>query len=284
MSAPDRVGHYRVVERLGRGSMAEVFAGYDEQVHRAVVLKVIDPGLVADDTASRAFVREVRAAMAVSHPYLCALHDVLEREGCPIVVMDRIHGPTIRELSSKGALDARDVCRFGRELAEALAAAHARGVLHRNISASNVMIAADGHARLMDLGLAHVAVSGAPPFASDPRIDVPSRTMMVGTPVYMAPELLHGGPPTMKSDLYAVGVVLYRMATGVMPFAERITPDSLAEILLQPPVPPGLLVAGVPPSLERAIMGLLEKKPDARFPSAESLAATLSVPVRSDRS
>jgi serine/threonine protein kinase len=278
----DRIGQYRIIERLGRGSMAEAIAGHDERLHRAVVLKIIDAGLVGDEPALRRFVREVRAAAAVVHPNVCGVYDVLEHEGRPVVVMERVHGPTVRELSSGGPLAARDVCRFGRELAEGLAAAHARGILHRNLSASNVMVGADGHVKLMDLGLAHIAGATDRSSPSDPRADVPSRTMMVGTPVYMAPELLHGAPPSVRSDLYAVGVVLYRMATGVMPFAERMTPDSLAEILLQPPVPPGLLVAGVPPSLERAIMGLLEKKPDSRFPSAESLAATLSVPVRNE--
>ncbi|MGH9373739.1 MAG: serine/threonine-protein kinase [Vicinamibacterales bacterium] len=277
---PSRIGQYRVLERIGRGGMAETYAAHDEKGHRAVALKFIDHGLVADETARFVFFREARAAASLSHPYVCRIYEVFEADGRPVVAMERVYGHTVLERTSAGPLDPLDVCRLGRELAEALAAAHARGIVHRNLSASNVMIAADGHVRLMDLGLAHVAGAGDRAPLRDPRADVPSRAMVVGTPVYMAPELLHGGAPTARSDLYAVGIVLYRMTTGTMPFAERMTPDSLAEMLLQPPVPPGLLVAGVPPSLERAIMSLLEKKPEARFPSAEGLAATLSVPER----
>jgi serine/threonine protein kinase len=280
---PSRIEHYRVLERIGRGGMAETYAAHDEKNHRAVALKLIDPGVLADDSARRVFLREARAAASVSHPYVCRIYEVIESDGRPVVAMERVYGETVIERTAAGPLDPLDVCRFGRELAEALAAAHARGILHRNVSASNVMIAADGHVRLMDLGLSHVAGAGDRAPVPDPRADVPSRTMLVGTPVYMAPELLHGEAATTRSDLYAVGIVLYRMTTGTMPFADHMTPDNLAEMLLQPPVPPGLLVARVPPSLERAIMSLLEKKPEARFPSAEGLAATLSVPERTGR-
>jgi serine/threonine protein kinase len=146
------------------------------------------------------------------------------------------------------------------------------------VTASNVMIATDGHVKLMNVGIAH-AIADPAASAATPG-DVPSRTMLLGTPVYVAPEVLQGGASTSLSDLYGVGVVLYRLVTGTLPFPERMTQASLVEMLTQPPVPPGLFVAGLPQPVERAIMLLLEKQPGSRFPSAESLAATLSLADR----
>ena len=275
-----RVGHYHVFERIGRGGMGDTYGAHDEKLHRAVALKFIDAARLPDEGAHRVFVRTARSASALSHPSICRVHEVLEPNGPPIVVMERVNGRTVRDLTASGPLEPRLVCRLGRELAEALAAAHACGIVHRNVSASNVMVTPEGHVKLMDLGLAPLPAAAEPPREPGQPVDVHSRAMQLGTPVYLAPELLRGGTPTEKSDLYAAGVVLYRMATGQMPFPERMTPESLAEILRHAPVPPGLLAAGVPASLERAIMGLLEKSPDARFPSAESLAATLRVAER----
>jgi len=271
----DFIRQYRVLERIGRGAMGDTYAGYDEREGRNVALRFVDSGELPTEQAMQSFVRAVRAAATVTHPSVCAIHDVLEQEQVVVIVLERVAGQTVHKATERGPLGARDVCRLGRELSEGLAAAHARGIVHSNISAANVMIDHGGHAKLMDLGLSRAFEPNAD--ARSGRGDVHSRTVLLGTPVYMAPEVLAGGLPTSKSDLYAVGVVLYRMATGMLPFAERMTPESLEEMLNHPPVPPSLLVAGLPPSLERAILGLLEKQPGSRFPSAESLAATLAI-------
>jgi serine/threonine protein kinase len=277
---PGFIEHYRILDRIGRDNKAETYVGLDEQQQRKVVLKFIDPVRFAHDAARARFLRDLATAAALAHPALCTIYEVLEIDRQPLIVLEHVEGRSVLEATAKGPLPPRDVGRLGRELADGLSAAHRAGLLHRDISATNVMLADHGGVKLMDLGLAQVSESElAGPAPVNPG-DVPSRAMMIGTPVYLAPELLTGGTPTISSDLYAIGVVLYRMATGQLPFAERMTPGSLVEMLLQAPVPPSLLVAGLPPSLERAIMSLLEKRPEARFPSAESLAATLALAER----
>jgi serine/threonine protein kinase len=271
-----RVGHYRVQERLGRDGMGESYVAYDETLHRTVVLKFMDRDPLANDARRRRFILEARSTASVSHPHICGMYDVLDIDSQPVIVMEHVRGQTVLERVAAGPFEPREVVWLGRELAEALAAAHGAGVICRDLSASNVVITVDGHVKLMDFALAHLLdAADETPADTTPRVDVPSRTMLFGTPVYMAPELLNGGKPTPKSDLYAAGVVLYLMATGRLPFADQMTPASLAEMLIHPPVPPSLLVAGVPSSLDRGIMRLLEKRPEARFPSAESLAAAL---------
>ena len=272
-----RIDHYRLLEWKGRGSIGDTYTAVDEKLGRTVVLKIIDRDRLAADGARRKFINEARSAASLSHPFICGIFDVLESDRQPIVVMEYVEGPTVLERVAGGPMPPREVVWHGREMAEALGAAHARGIIYRDLSAANVKITADGHVKLMDLGLAHLfTVAEASAGPATPRADVVhSRAMLLGTPVYMAPEILNGGPSSTKSDLYALGVVLYLMLTGRLPFAERMSQASLAEMLVHAPVPPGLLVAGIPVSLERAVMRLLEKKPDARFPSAESLAAAL---------
>jgi serine/threonine protein kinase len=273
---PRRIAHYHVLERVGTGGLGEMYAARDEKLNRTVVLKIIHPDRVADENARRWFIREARSAAAITHPLVGAIHEVLDVEGHVVIVTEQVQGQTVADRVAAGPFEPREVVWLGRELAEALAAVHARGFMCRELSASNVAITTDGHIKLMDFGLAHLleVTEESPGFTTAPA-NVHSRTMLLGTPVYMAPELLNGAKATTKSDLYAAGVVLYLMATGRLPFAERMTPDSLAEMLVHPPVPPSLIVAGMPVSLERAILRLLEKKAEARFPSAESLAAAL---------
>jgi eukaryotic-like serine/threonine-protein kinase len=273
------VSHYRVLDRIGRGAMGDTYAGRDERHGRLVALKFMDAGMLRTEGARRRFLRDVRAAAEVRHPAICAIYDVVDLEEQPVIVLERVAGQTALAATARGPLPAREVSRLGRDLADALAAIHASGMVHANISAANVMIDQQGQAKLMDLGLS-LTTNPGDTAAESTKPDVHSRTMLLGTPVYLAPELLRGGQPTPKSDLYALGVVLYRLSTGTHPFAERMTPDSLSEMLMQPPVPPSLLVSGIPPSLERAVLGLLEKHPNARFPSADSLAATLALADR----
>jgi serine/threonine protein kinase len=273
---PARIAHYYVLDRIGGGGMWETFTARDDRLHRTVVLKVIHKDRLVDENARRQFIREARSVAGLHHPFICGVHEVLEIDAQPVIVSEHVHGQTVLERIAAGPFEPREVVWLGRELAEALAAVHARGFMCRDLSASNVAITADGHVKLMNFGLAHLLeTTEDAPGAAMPQGDVHSRTMLLGTPVYMAPEVLNGAKTTTRSDLYAAGVILYLMATGRLPFAERMTQATLAEMLMHPPVPPGLIVAGVPISLERAIMRLLEKKPEARFPSAESLAAAL---------
>lgn len=270
-----RVAQYRLLASRGPGPIAETYAAYDEHLARAVVLKIIDRERLADEGARRTFVTAARAAAALSHPAICRVYDVIEIDRRAVIVMEDVAGQTVRERTAGGATFApREVVWHGRAIAEALSALHAHGILHRDLSADSVMITLDGKVKLLDVGLTHF-VTLADPAAGAAAAAAPSRGMLAGAPVYLAPELLTGGPASTRSDLYAAGVLLYLMATGRLPFAEHLSQTTLSEMLVHTPVPPGLLVAGLPGSLERAIMRLLEKSPEARFPSADSLAAAL---------
>jgi eukaryotic-like serine/threonine-protein kinase len=285
MTLSGRIRHYRVLELLGRSGKGETYLAVDERMTRPAALTIIHPALVADPVARRQIVRQLQSAAVVSHPRICATYEVLEDGDLVVVATDVAHGKTVLELTAPGPVDPLLVCRIGREVGEGLAAAHGRGLVHGGLSASTVVLGDDGHVKILEFGFAAaLAAEERPPEFNRAPADLHSRTMLVGTPVYMAPELLSGGPPTAKSDLYAAGVVLYRLATGKLPFAERMSAESLVEMLTLAPVPPSLLVGGIPGGLERVIMCLLEKKPDARFPSAESVAATLALAERGERS
>jgi serine/threonine protein kinase len=284
MNRSGRIQHYRVLEHLGRSGKGETYLAIDERISRPAALTLIHPALVADRLARRRIVRELQAAATLSHPRICNTYDVVDDGEQVAVVTELVDGRTALELTQSAPVDPLEVCRIGREVAEGLAAAHARGLVHGGLSASTVLVADDGHVKILELGFAAAfAAEERPPELRGAPPDLHSRTMLVGTPVYMAPELLSGGPATAASDLYAAGVVMYRLATAKPPFPERMTAEALVEMLTLSPVPPSLLVAGIPNGLERVIMCLLEKAPDARFPSADSVAATLAVAERGER-
>jgi TolB-like protein/tRNA A-37 threonylcarbamoyl transferase component Bud32/lipoprotein NlpI len=269
----DRVRHYRVLEQIGRGGMGEIYAAHDEHLDRTVVLKVIQAQRL-DETSRRWFMREARAAAALSHPFICAIHEVLEHEGQPVIVMEHVRGETVLQRTAASALPAEDVCRYGREIAEALAAAHSRGIVHRDVSASNVMITADGHVKLMDFGLARV--DRAPAAAADETTMARTGNLIVGTPAFTAPEVLNGSPADARSDLYGAGAVLYRMATGRLPFSAEGSGPTLSDVLTRAPAPPRSIVPSTPWALERIILRLLEKDPAARYQSAGELGSALA--------
>ena len=270
-----RVGHYRIQDSLGHSETGERYLARDESQGRMAVLHIIDRACLPGDERRRRFIRSAREAASIAHPHICRIYDALEIDGQAVLVTEHVRGQTIAERVAAGRFEPREGIWLGRELAQALGAAHARGILCRDLTAGRVALTLEGHVKLLDCGLAHLLETAGDHQVTMPREDVPSRAAMTGTPVYLAPEILKGGEPTTRSDLYAAGVVLYLMTTARLPFDERATEASLAEILLHPPVPPSLLVAGVPQALERAIMRLLEKRPEARFPSADSLAAAL---------
>jgi TolB-like protein/Tfp pilus assembly protein PilF len=262
--------------------MGEIYAAHDERLDRLVALKVISPQRLGDAHARELFTREARAAARLSHPFICKVYEVTETSaGEPVIVMEYVRGETVQQLTSAGLLAPEQVIRYGREIAEALAAAHAHGVVHRDISAGNVMIAADGHVKLMDFGLARVEPLTSPDEATASRMPVSLPAAVAGTPPYIAPEVLGGAAADVRSDLYAVGVVLYRMATGQLPFADRGEP-LLARVLTRPPVPPRVYAPALPWALERVILHLLEKEPQSRIQTAEALMTALNHAARGE--
>jgi len=261
---PERIGHYRVTGKLGEGGMGEIYAAHDETLNRTVALKLIAAALLDDEHARRRFLREARAAAALQHPFICTIHEVLEVGDQPIIVMECVEGETLFDCIARGPLAVPEICRYTIEIAEALGAAHARGVIHRDIKSGNIMLTAAGHVKVMDFGLAMITS------ASPDEETVELTHSVVGTLPYIAPELLRGAEASAASDLYALGVVMYEMATARRPFAAKTQAVLFSEILNREPTPARQINNSIPATLDDLIVRLLAKDP-AKRPTAQEV-------------
>ena len=273
-----RLGPYEVLGLLGAGGMGEVYRARDTRLGREVAIKVL-PG----DRAERAdlrerFEREARAISALSHRGICTLHDVGEHEGLHYLVMELLEGETLAHRLTRGPLPPQDALAIAVEIAEALAAAHRRGIVHRDLKPSNVMLTRSG-VKLLDFGLAklHAASHGIADLHEQPTAAEPltGRGELLGTLNYMAPEQLNGGEADERSDIFALGCVLYEMIAGRRPFAGGTQASAIAAILHDRPVPLGELQPLVPVALDRLVQACLAKDPEQRWYSAADLAREL---------
>jgi serine/threonine-protein kinase len=256
-------GRYKLLDELGNGGMAVVWRARDEVLGRPVAVKLL-AGRYSDDPQSRARIRdEARAAATLSHPNICQVYDYGEATatGTPYVVMELVNGPTLQQRVSGGKLPPRTVFRICGEVAAALAAAHADGLVHRDIKMANIMVTPAG-AKVVDFGIAAAAGPASP------------EEMLVGTPAYLAPERLTGDLIVPASDVYALGVLLYRLLADEPPWSVESTTQMLrAHVYLDPAPLPAL--PGVPPAVSDLIDRCLRKNPEAR-PSATEVSATLA--------
>jgi serine/threonine protein kinase/Tfp pilus assembly protein PilF len=269
----ERIGQYRITERLGHGGMGEIFAARDEKLNRTVAVKFIANPRLDSDSSRRLFLREARAAAALDHPFICTVHDVLEHNGQPVIVMERVEGETLQERLSHGSLPVAQIVQYATEIAEALGAAHARGVVHRDIKTANIMLMPNGHLKVMDFGLA--LMLSISPEEQTAHFSEELASKVAGTLPYMAPEVLGGENATSSADLYALGVVMYEMATGRRPFTGRTDALLVSDILHEPAPPPRQLNPAVPRAVEDLILQLLAKQPERRPPSAGEVIARL---------
>ena len=261
---------YEVGERLGRGGMAEVRAGVDRRLGRPVAIKFLLPDMAARPDIRTRFEAEARAAAALSHPNAVAVFDTGEHAGAPYIVMERLPGETLADRLAAGPLPEEAVRTLALEVLGALGAAHAAGLVHRDVKPANILLTADGRAKVADFGIAK-SVQDAPTG------DLTATGQLLGTPAYLAPERLDGRPASPRSDLWSLGVVLYEALTGARPFAGD-TPLATAQAAatgahrplaeLRPDVDPALAAA-----VERA-MGV---DPAARFASAAEMAEAFAV-------
>jgi serine/threonine-protein kinase len=274
---------YRLGAVLGRGGMAEVYDGFDERLHRPVAVKVLLPEMAARADVRRRFEDEARAAARLVHPNVVGVFDSGEDgpDGAlPYLVMERLPGETMadrmRAASSAGTpLDVEWVLRVAGDVLLALGAAHAAALVHRDVKPGNVLIAADGCAKVADFGIAkslEVAAAG----------DLTSTNQLLGTPAYVAPERIEGLPATVESDLYAVGVLLYEALAGVKPFTGSTAVAMAYSIRHDTPEPLASLRPDLPPSLVAAVERAMARAPEDRFSSAAALAAALGVAPGSD--
>jgi serine/threonine-protein kinase len=266
------LAHYRLVEELGEGGMGVVWRARDSHLEREVALKVLPAGSLADSVARKRFRREALALSRINHPCIETVHDFDTQEGVDFLVMEYIPGLTLAEKIRQGPLPAAEVTRLGEQLAEGLAAAHTEGVLHRDLKPQNILLRPDGRLKILDFGLATLL----PPVGELSYAETLTRTQTaMGTPPYMAPEQLQNEPVDHRTDIFAVGDVLYEMATGRRSFVGETLPQLTESILHQAPVSPRALNLRVSPELEQIILKCLEKNPSNRYQSAQEIAIDL---------
>jgi len=275
------VGKYTMVRELGRGGMGRVYLATEQPLGRSVAVKALSPELARDPVYRERFRIEAKAAAALTHPGICTIHAFEEIDGNLYIVSEFVDGRTLRaEIESNGRPTIDVVRRTAQDLASALSSAHRQGITHRDLKPENVMRTADGHLKILDFGLALVERTGA--FASMPgNLTLPSA--VIGTPAYMAPEQLKGKRADSRTDVFALGVVLYEYACGTHPFHSDDIWAVASRILHSEPTPIGHRRPDLSSTLATAITRCLRKPPTDRFPSATEIADALkhadSVPI-----
>lgn len=267
-----KLGRYQIVKAIGSGGMGEVYRAHDEQLDRDIAIKVLPASRFSDPTARSRLLREARSAAGLNHPYICTVHEVGEAEGQAYIAMELVEGQPLSARLAAGALPAEVVTRYGLQLAEAVAHAHARGIIHRDLKSSNVIITTDGRVKVLDFGLAKRLRDEQLEEATRSQLSFTTAGSVVGTLAYMSPEQLRGEPADARSDIWALGVILYEMAAGKLPFRGQTGFELSSAILNQPPQP---LPAKVPAQLRALISRCLSKQPEERYQRAAEVAAVL---------
>ena len=266
------ISHYRILEKLPGGGMGIVYKAEDTKLPRFVALKFLPEGALADRMAVERFRREARALSTLNHPHICTIHDIDEYEGGPFIVMELMEGQTLKHRIGAGPIEFQEIIKLGLEISDALEAAHSKGIVHRDIKPANIFLSARSHAKVLDFGLAKLLHQSE----TQTTVDQLLRTLgPVGTLPYMAPEQVLGREVDARTDIYALGMVLYEMAAGKRPFREDLHSHLTDDILHQVPPPPGRLRTGVPHQLEEMTLKCLEKDPGNRYQSASELLSAL---------
>jgi serine/threonine protein kinase len=264
------MGTYRIERLLGRGGMGAVYLAYDTKLHRQIALKTIDASGDREATRGR-LLREARSVAALNHPNICTIHEVDEAGGAAFIAMEYVEGRSLADRLREGALPMADAMRYGIEAADALAYAHDHGVVHRDFKAANAMLTTAGRLKIVDFGLARR--DDMPAAAATTVASIGGPGQVAGTPYAMAPEQIRGEPADARTDVWALGVLLYEMAAGSKPFDAATTPELFSAILRDPPAP---LPAAVPVAIKAVIDRCLEKSRDRRWQRASEVHAALT--------
>jgi serine/threonine-protein kinase len=264
---PAKLGRYEIVSLLGEGGMGRVYKAHDPLIERTVAIKTLGVDLDAAqlEEFKQRFFREARSAGRVSHPNVVTIYDVGESDGVAFIAMEHVEGRTLRESLDGGAhFGVDEACRIAAQVAEALAAAHRLGIVHRDVKPGNIMVTADGAAKLMDFGIARLPDG------------MRTRTgLLVGSPLYVAPERMVGGTVDGRSDIFSLGVVLYEVLTGAHPFKRPSVTEVLNALVGERHDPPSAHDHRVPAVFERIFARVLAKHPDDRYQTAAEFARDL---------
>jgi len=278
LTSGTKLGPYEIVEPLGSGGMGEVYRARDTRLDRDVAIKVLSGHFVSSPSLKERFEREARTISQLSHPNICALYDVGSQDGTDYLVMEYLEGESLADRLVRGPLTLEEVLRYGSQVADALDKAHQRGVIHRDLKPGNIMLTKTG-AKVLDFGLAKQAQAKTPSSSALTAMTTPKALTVEGTIVgtfqYMAPEQIEGAEADARSDIFALGCVLYEMATGKRAFAGKTQASVIASILATEPAPLSLVAPMTPPALDRLVRYCMAKERDERIQSAHDVKLQL---------